>query len=90
MVERVALAEGAQVGDDARDGGERLRARLAVGDAGAHLGLGGGEPAGDGLGQPGRDHAAVDEPGRAHGERRLDQVVAAEDEVAERRAGRRR
>ena len=87
-VERVALAERAQVGGDARDRGARLGARLAVGDARAHLGLRGGELRGDGLGHPGRDHAAVDEPRGAHRERRLDDVVAAEDEVAQlRQAG---
>ena len=82
-VERVALAERAQVGGDARDRGARLAARLAVGDARAHLGLGGGELRGDGLGQAGRDHAAVDEPRGADGQRRLDDVVAAEHEVVQ-------
>ena len=82
-VEVVAGAEAGELGAGARDGGERLGAGLAEGDAGAHLALGGGELGGDGLGQPVGQHAAVDEARGAHGERRLDEVVAAEDQVVE-------
>ena len=35
-------------------------------------------------GQPDRQHAVVDQTRGAHGQRRLDDVVPAEDEVAER------
>ncbi len=82
-VEVMARAEAGELGAGARDGGERLGAGLAEGDAGAHLALGGGELGGDGLGQAVGQHAAVDEARGAHGERRLDEVVAAEDEVVE-------
>ena len=78
-VELLALAERAQVGGDARDRGARLGARLAVGDAGAHLGLGGGELRRDGLG-----HA------RAGSRRRRRAARRGRRAASRRRRGRRR
>ena len=64
-------------------------ARLATGDAGPLLGLGGLERAGERAGQADGQHAVVDQTRGADGQRRLHDVVAAEDEIAERAAARR-
>ena len=79
----MARAEGIEVGDDARERGLRLDARLAAGDAGPLLGLRRLERAGERARQADRQHAVVDEAGGADGERRLDDVVPAEDQVAQ-------
>ena len=81
----VAGAEGVQVGDDARERGARLRARLAPGDPGALLGLGRLQRAAERRRAARRAARRRRRAAPRAAQRRLHDVVAAEDEVAERR-----
>ena len=79
-----------EVGDDARERGRGSSRASRPVMPGPLLGLGGLERAGERGGQADRQHAVVDEARGADRQRRLHDVVAAEDEVAERGAARRR